>query len=245
MWALLMNLNVLAAEPKTFSSGAQQTLMIELFTSEGCSSCPPADRFLNQFKDSDMLWQSHIPMAFHVDYWDNLGWHDRFAKAAYSDRQRIYRKQGHSNGVYTPGFVVNGKEWTGFFKPWRSLPEAQRQPGVLTASLDGQQVHVEFNHAQMDSQFHLAILGMGLQSNIRAGENQGHLLTHDFVVLNHQQQSGNQRVSFTLPLIVEHQPDQFAVVTWLTEGDQLPPIQATGGYLPAGTIRVMGAGGLP
>src|SRR5712692_2905929 len=81
---------VFGSEPITFESGATQTTLLELFTSEGCSSCPAAEKWLSQFKTNSDLWKRIVPVAFHVDYWDNLGWPDRFAKAEFTDRQRRY-----------------------------------------------------------------------------------------------------------------------------------------------------------
>jgi hypothetical protein len=71
---------IFASEPKTFESGDTQSSLIELFTSEGCSSCPPAEKWLSALKSSSDLWKKAVPVAFHVDYWDHLGWRDRFAK---------------------------------------------------------------------------------------------------------------------------------------------------------------------
>src|SRR4029077_9083235 len=70
---------IFASEPKTFESGDTQSSLIELFTSEGCSSCPPAEKWLSALKSSSDLWKKAVPVAFHVDYWDHLGWRDRFA----------------------------------------------------------------------------------------------------------------------------------------------------------------------
>lgn len=98
-----------------FTSTETQVRLVELYTSEGCSSCPPADRWLSGLLTSPHLWGSIIPIAFHVSYWDYLGWHDSFALDEYSQRQRAYANLGKT-GVYTPGFFVNGQEWRGFFE---------------------------------------------------------------------------------------------------------------------------------
>src|SRR3954451_5035298 len=79
----------LAAET-TFVSGSEQTALIELYTSEGCSSCPPAEAWLTQWKDDAGLWKRFVPIAFHVDYWDRLGWRDRFASKQWTERQTRY-----------------------------------------------------------------------------------------------------------------------------------------------------------
>ena len=104
-----------AAQEVVLKSGVEKNRLIELYTSEGCSSCPPADKWISKLKDNDELWNDIIPIAFHVDYWDRLGWPDELAEKSFSDRQRQYRHEGSISQVYTPGFVVDGKEWRGFF----------------------------------------------------------------------------------------------------------------------------------
>jgi len=74
----------------TFQSGPQRVALLEVYTSEGCSSCPPAESWLSEFKNQARLWKEIVPVAFHVDYWDGLGWKDRFAKEEYTSRQRAY-----------------------------------------------------------------------------------------------------------------------------------------------------------
>ncbi len=78
------------ARETRFESGPAQTALVELYTSEGCSSCPPADHYLSGLARDPGLWKQFVPVAFHVDYWDQLGWTDRLASAQYSDRQRSY-----------------------------------------------------------------------------------------------------------------------------------------------------------
>ena len=77
-----------AADQVVFASGENAASVIELFTSEGCSSCPPADAWMSQLKNNGELWKGIVPAVFHVDYWDGLGWPDRFAKAEFTQRQR-------------------------------------------------------------------------------------------------------------------------------------------------------------
>ncbi|MCB1582729.1 MAG: DUF1223 domain-containing protein [Xanthomonadales bacterium] len=226
-------------QPITLTSTHVQTLLIELYSSEGCSSCPPADHFISQFKESDDLWAKYIPMVFHVDYWDYLGWTDVFATAVFSDRQRMHKRQGNLSSVYTPGFVINGVEWTGFFSLLRSLPESVDKPGVLTLTIDRHLARLSFVKRSTEMDFHLAILGMNINTEVKSGENAGHQLTHDFVVLNHQTQRGKQSATLTLPLITKYNPEQFAAVAWITEPDSLKPLQAVGGYLPPNTIKVL------
>jgi hypothetical protein len=84
---------------------ANNTIVLELFTSQGCSSCPPADRILNEVKGDNV-----IALSYHVDYWNYIGWDDPFSKVSYSDKQRRYATKFNSSSIYTPQLVINGKE---------------------------------------------------------------------------------------------------------------------------------------
>ena len=105
----LLPIMVQANDTLTFQSGELQTTFIELYTSEGCSSCPPADRWLSQLKDDPTLWQDKVPIAFHVDYWDYIGWKDSLALPGNTQRQGQYKAENKIGFVYTPGFVINGQ----------------------------------------------------------------------------------------------------------------------------------------
>src|SRR5215470_11757488 len=125
---------IFASEPKTFESSDTQSSLIELFTSEGCSSCPPAEKWLSRLKSNQELWKKIVPLAFHVDYWDHLGWRDRFAKPEFNSRQQHYAAAWGGDSVYTPGFVVNGKEWRGWFGG-DVTPTSSTKVGVFRVSL--------------------------------------------------------------------------------------------------------------
>ena len=98
-------------------SPSTRTALVELYTSEGCNSCPPADRWLSRQTEREWDARQVVALAFHVDYWDRLGWKDRFAQPAFSARQRALAAQQGSRTVYTPQVLVSG----------RSLPQWQRQ----------------------------------------------------------------------------------------------------------------------
>lgn len=236
---LLLPLLLGSAEATTnlhFASGTDQTSLIELYTSEGCSSCPAADRWLADFTDSKLLWQSVIPVAFHVDYWDYLGWQDRFADSRYARRQYTYQALGHVGTVYTPGVMVNGREWRGW--RWRQAPEASAQrPGVLEVDVGDDTVQVSFHALQTHPSLllNVAWLGTGLQSKVEKGENRGKGLRHDFVVLNLQQLLGKDGVlpySWQLSRnTASKDPRVTAVAVWLSAINDPTPIQATGAWL--------------
>src|SRR5579859_3352081 len=87
----------------------QGPLLVELFTSQGCSSCPPAERLLNGWGMEQFRAGRIIPLAFHVDYWDYLGWKDPFSQRSFTERQSRYAQALHSDSIYTPQMVVAGK----------------------------------------------------------------------------------------------------------------------------------------
>ncbi|HEY2680712.1 MAG TPA: DUF1223 domain-containing protein, partial [Candidatus Udaeobacter sp.] len=171
----------------TFESGETQSTLIELFTSEGCSSCPPAEKWLSALKSNHDLWKKIIPVAFHVDYWDHLGWRDRFAKPEFTSRQQRYAAAWGGDSVYTPGFVVNGKEWRSWFGG-NVTPASSTKVGVLRLSLgDGGKLSARYIPEAKQARrlaLNVALLGNNLESDVKRGENSGRKLRHDFVVLD-------------------------------------------------------------
>ena len=175
----------------SFDSGDSRVQLVELFTSEGCSSCPPAEQYISQLLDSHLLWQKYVPVAFHVDYWDYIGWKDKYADAAYSQRQRLYSANSNSRSVYTPQFLVDGAEWRGFFRPFgKKLPSSSEKLGRLKATINNDEFDVRYKTDTPQNMkrlsLNIAITGTGITTKIRRGENKGRTLTHDFVVLAHQ-----------------------------------------------------------
>lgn len=226
----------LLAESVTFESGDSQNTLIELFTSEGCSSCPPAEKWLSALKSKQELWKKIVPVAFHVDYWDRLGWRDRFAKPEFTSRQQRYAAAWGGDSVYTPGFVVNGKEWQGWFGG-NAVPTISTRVGVLHVSLDNNgkltTTFVPDTAKPRALLFNVALLGNELESDVKRGENSGRKLRHDFVVLdlitiNARNESKRWIGSTVLP--IQSSTDKpAAIAVWITEDGT--PIQATGGWL--------------
>lgn len=221
-----------------FESGPDRTQVIELYTSEGCSSCPPADRYVRNLLADEALWDEFIPMAFHVDYWDYLGWHDPFAKPDHSNRQRRYRELGGLGSVYTPGFVVNGREWRSFFRSG-PLPDAGGAAiGDLTLEIGDSGVETRLSPSapvNAELEVSVAILGFDLISHVPAGENRGKSLRHDFVVLGVNTsplKNGDEHLSASmkLPTPKTLAPKQ-GVVAWVHEKGKQEPLQAVGGWL--------------
>src|ERR1700730_7283401 len=114
-----------------FESKPVRTHLLELYTSEGCSSCLPAEAWLSNLKNELRLWQDFVPIAFHVDYWDHLGWRDPFASKTWTERQADYSARWKSENVYTPAFVLDARE-----SQDRSIPKSSSdKPGVLKIAL--------------------------------------------------------------------------------------------------------------
>ena len=227
--SLLLSLDM--QSPKT------KATLLELFTSEGCSSCPPADKWVNTFKDSKLLFKKIIPVVFHVDYWDRLGWVDKFAKKEYTKRQYSYSNAWRSSSVYTPGFVVNGKE----HKRWyysRTPPISNENVGILKVNLQGENLKVVFNGIQKTNKkvfLEVSIMGMNYKSKVTAGENNGEFFTHDFVNIaldtyKVNLKNGKLQQTISFPNFKKEKNRQYAIAIWLSEVSSKKVIQAVGSY---------------
>ena len=170
------------------SSAAPVTPVLELYTSEGCSSCPPADQWLSGFKGQDVVVQ-----AFHVGYWDHIGWVDRFAAPAHTNRQREIAVHNRLRNIYTPQVVVNGRDW----------PQWGHAQSRMTATRSAAILHIALKRLA-DDQFEAIVTPSGTgavppwaaywtvtehghSSKVKAGENAGEFLKHDFVVRQYTQ----------------------------------------------------------
>jgi len=233
--ASLFMADVCRAGDIVFESKPGRTHLLELFTSEGCSSCPPAEAWLSKLKNEPRLWQDFVPVAFHVDYWDHLGWRDPFASKLWTARQSAYSAQWKSSSIYTPGFVLDGQEWRN-----TSVPAAgAEEPGILRIALTDDKAVASFKPSKGDGrayEIHVARLGFAININVKAGENSGRKLLHDFVVLgliSEQMTSGTKQIR--LPAETSRQgqvaDSRTAVAAWVTVAGQLEPIQAVGGWL--------------
>ena len=222
------------ADPIVFESGPKKVQLLELFTSEGCSSCPPAEASLSRLVGDSRLWRDFVPVAFHVDYWDRLGWKDPFASAEWTKRQQTYAANWRAESVYTPAFVLNGHEWRN-----TTVPAVNDEaPGVLEATVHGDNtVMITFEPAKSAAfEVYLARLGFGIAVNVRAGENNRRKLQHDFVVLSlaHEKLgSGRQELHFAPAPASPVQPQRTGLAAWITKEGDITPLQATGGWLPA------------
>ena len=175
-------------------SGAQTTPLVELYTSEGCSSCPPADKWLSSTFAKDSTAGAGIALAFHVDYWDRLGWKDRFAAPSYTERQYEGMRANRARFVYTPQVLVQGRD----FPQWQ-----ERRGAAALAAFGTKPARAEITLEALPERgsiavtaaarvpalpdrkgavLYVALADDGLASNVKAGENAGARLVHDHVV---------------------------------------------------------------
>ena len=236
MTKLLLTLAVTAQLLFSFTlhSTAKRVNLLELFTSQGCSSCPPADRLVSSLVSSEELFTTVVPVVFHVDYWDRLGWRDVFGSPAYTQKQYDYARLWGNSGVYTPGFVLNGKE----HKQWRyRIPYKNDEVGILTLTIKDNQAHISLDASYLlanRAKAHLAFMLTGQDTQIKAGENRGKTLRSDFVVISYQSapsQINRQKLTATVPLpnFTKDKNAQYAVSAWISD-KRGGVIQAVGGY---------------
>ena len=225
-----------AAEPVRFTSGPARVSLIELYTSEGCSSCPPAEKWLGELRGAPGLWRDFVPVAFHVDYWNRLGWPDKFASRAFTDREYAYAAMWDSNQVYTPCFVRDGAEWR--TRGGKISAAAGPPTGLLTATYDGTVVRAEFTPAAAAArpggeihEIHAALLGGGIVSKVSAGENRGETLRHDFIALALVHGAPTADLALVAPKFPGLSIPRRALAVWVTRRGELAPLQAVGGWL--------------
>jgi len=223
---------VLAGECKesSFTSSDKQVHLIELYTSEGCSSCPPADKWISSLRNNKELGKTFVPIKFHVDYWNYLGWKDQLSSVNYSNRQRLYASEWQARNVYTPGFVLDGVEWRG----WRTFnpPNAsEKTVGILKAIKELNSFKVEFSAAvEQKMRLNFAILGNGIEHKIKSGENSGKTLKHNFSVLHYDSMVFKNKMSVNIPKTEINAPEKM-IVFWLDLEKSQKPIQVVSGCI--------------
>jgi hypothetical protein len=177
-------------------SGTHRIALIELYTSEGCSSCPPADTWLGRLPQHGLGSDKAVPLAFHVDYWDYIGWADRFAKPLHTQRQRQLARRNRLRTIYTPQVVINGQD----FRHWywgdhaaSHIEKTNHEPARARITLVLHnlsrlqlQAHGRFGVLPQSHPTHavayLALYQNNLSSTVTRGENSGRQLQHSYVV---------------------------------------------------------------
>ena len=164
----------------SIESAAEHPHVIELYTAEGCSSCPPAEQWMSTLRDKTNV----IGLEFHVDYWDSLGWPDPFADARYTDRQKALAR--HGSQVYTPQIALDGRVWKNWPKGTPPEEPHVQAPALKLAVEPGTPIRIEIESAASDAPkswgVYAALVENGLTSKVIAGENKGKSLAHDLVV---------------------------------------------------------------
>ncbi len=186
------------AKEKEVQANSEETgtpvAVVELFTSEGCSNCPPADDLLGEIvTDAQKRQQRVYCLSFHVDYWNHLGWRDPYSDAAFSRRQQGYAKVFKSDQVYTPQMVVNGStEFVGSdrARARKHIDTALKQPARARVKVNQEEkkapnalvIGYEVSQAPRGSILNVAVVERGLASQVKRGENGGRTLRHQNVV---------------------------------------------------------------
>lgn len=227
----LLNAHAASSTVCETQSGAKPPVVVELYTSEGCSSCPPADRWLSALNNQPNV----LPLAFHVNYWDRLGWQDRFATPATTERQHQVRAVQNGKYVYTPQVVLNGQDHRGWFNQFPTNVAKAASPSSVSAptlklSRTGNKVTALVGAAVGAPTLagYWAVLQDGLSSKVTRGENAGETLTHDHVVSLYQPVpawSARQPQQLELSLPEGPQFDALRVAFVVTQTDLVQPVQ--------------------
>ena len=197
--ALLMLPGAAAASAPqcTIVSGERRVALLELYTSEGCDSCPPTDRWVSALPARGFTTERMLALAFHVDYWNYLGWNDPFAQARFSERQRLTSARNQARFVYTPQLVLNGRDYR------RGTVRDDVGERIAAINQDKPRAAITLRHAASPAhgrlavsasvtvgealerslaQTYLVLYENNLASHVATGENRGKKLQHDFVV---------------------------------------------------------------
>jgi len=194
--SLCLSLGTAQAVQCTAKSSEKTVALVELYTSEGCDSCPPADRWLSSLGAQGFAPDRVVPIALHVDYWDYIGWKDPYARQAHSARQRKMAQMARAAMVYTPQVLLQGQDfrhWSGgAFEQAVSKINAQPAKARISLSLNTLrkgafevEAAAELTAASPSPEIalYLGAYENKLVSEVKAGENRGKSLPHDYVVL--------------------------------------------------------------
>lgn len=207
----------------------QKVSLLELYSSEGCSSCPPAEKSLYKLKEDKDLWKKFVPVNFHVDYWNRLGWTDRFSNKKFTDRQHEYSRLWNTNRVYTPAFIVDGKDKG----PRLPVMAGNTEKSSFQLKVEKSNLNFKISTDAASTEgykIYFALLANGVESQVKSGENNGKVLRHNFVVIDLKEKSLERvsEFSFEQPKL-EYKSLSYAV--WIASSKTLEVAQAAGGDL--------------
>jgi hypothetical protein len=210
-------------------SGATVPAIVELYTSEGCNSCPPADQWLSRLVASGA--PNVIPLAFHVDYWDYIGWKDAYAKAAYGVRHRALVQASGANTVYTPQVFVNGRDDRSWFRS--AVPSAiSAARAKLSAeaewTVSGVKLHGVVSDTKETLRVRYAVTENGIATVVNAGENKGVTLKQDAIVREHGHATLDTKGVFVadakLPSSMKRERSQLHVIAETQRGEAVAAV---------------------
>ena len=219
-------------------SGFKHVQLVELYSSESCSSCPPADEWISNLEKKPGLWTQFVPAVFHVTYWNQLGWQDQLSSDLMTKRQQNLTDLWHTPSMYTPSVIVDGSE----SRDWRkqdlvksAISQSQAKITIKQLKENSYQIEIELDKKSLNPpkyKVRVAQLGMGLESFIEAGENEGRHLKHNFVILDWKDQNLMKakvlQFDFKAP---KQKVSKLAIIAWLEEVGNPTPLQAAGGFL--------------
>jgi hypothetical protein len=205
-----------------------------LYSSEGCSSCPPADAWLANQRNDAGLWKRFVPIAFQVDYWNYLGWEDPLSRDTFTARQRAYGKE-FGRGIYTPEFIRDGVEQGSHIT---GAAGNGGRVGSLEVRREGTGYVVTFEPAVAGEHWiaHVALLANGVESKIKRGENGGRTLRHEFAAIAlgdgvMKKKGAGFTANVMLPAS-QGETGTRSLAAWVSRPSSLEPVQAVGGDLP-------------
>lgn len=236
-----------AAGECRIESTAHRVTVVELYTSEGCSSCPPADRWFGNLPQQGVSAENAILLAYHVDYWNQLGWPDRFSRSQFSDRQRKVAARGGAGFIYTPQLTVDGRDMRQRHSTEAlrtKLAAINREPGQARIKADirgsapelriGGEVELA-DAGTRNAQVWIATFENGLSTHVKAGENAGTRLNHDYVVRElagpfQIGASGRTKLDYRLQVDPDWNPDRTGIAIFVERSDTGEVLAVTAKY---------------
>jgi hypothetical protein len=210
-------------------SGTVVPAIVELYTSEGCNSCPPADQWLSRIVASGA--PNVIPLAFHVDYWDYIGWKDVYAKAAYGERHSALVRESGATTVYTPQVFVNGRDdrsWYRVAAPSASTPARAKLSAEAEWGANGVKLRGTVLDAKETLRVRYVVTENGIQTAVKAGENKGETLKQDAIVREHAMTVVNAKGSFSAevktPSSMKRERSQLHVIAETMRGEAVAAV---------------------
>ena len=244
--------------PPTSAPTTPTPVLVELFTSEGCSSCPPADALLARLQHDQPVHSADIlVLEEHVDYWDNLGWHDRFSSHQITARQSAYSQRLHLDDNYTPQMIVDGTDQfvgNDTSQALRSIAQAARRPKLALIlappTTDGTHLSATVSvapaaTAPRDADLYAALVEPMASTQVLRGENGGHTLNHVSVVRNLQRigtlpaaTTGPLEFSLEVPKDAPQDANNLRIIVFVQRLNQGAILGATSSTLPAASATI-------